>query len=247
MRALWTGFILLTLCGCAAMPNILDTLFGNTRQRATREPLYVYKADLYITVDGTSFDGLGVTVSKSKTDIDIQSVIHLDRVEVETCSRQEVCENEKQCSSNFQAIDDGWFGATGKHMVYHYTPTAFEAMGNCPIYFRVYDKSALAAWGFLAFRSLDENVPAKFVCNGTNWKFAGHSVCQIKAGLPQQLSFDSPIDDFDADSNCGLTKIDSKHFEFRPVLGLCTAKFLSGPGHWHGLDLIAYDEVLVRQ
>lgn len=232
----------LFFCGCS-MLQAVNTLFVEQRKPATRVPLYVYRADLILTADGTAFDGIGVTLSQLKTDIDVQSQIHLDRVEVETCARQDVCEDGKYCNSNF-SIDHGWFSSIGTHMVYHYTPSAIEQAGSCPIYIRVFDKAALAAWGFLAFRK-NEDLPARFICNGVTWSFKGHSVCQTRHDLIQRISFDSVIEDFDADSTCGIKKIDDKSFEIRPQLGQCTAKFFAG-GHWHGLDLIAYDEVLVR-
>ena len=245
MRILLVCFLFLAGCaGLTTVGNDVQTILQDTRQPATRVPLYVYRADLQVTTDSVTFDGVGVTSARSaEMDIDVVSQINLDRVEVETCARQDVCENGKPCNGNF-AIDDGWFGTSGKHLVYHYTPSTDEAAGSCPIYFRVYAKTDLASWGFLAFRSADENLPAHMVCNGVVWQFSGHSMCQTKAGLIQRITFDQPIDDFDVDKGCGITQIDPKTFQLRPALGLCTGKFLS-QGKWHGLDLIAYDQVLV--
>lgn len=239
--------IFLLLPACQSLEPVATSVVSalqDSRQPATRVPLYVYRADLQITVDKVTFDGVGVTGARSTAmDIDIVSQINLDRVEVETCARQDVCESGKPCNGNF-AIDADWFGAVGKHMVYHYTPSVDESVGSCPIYFRVYSKKDLAAWGFIAFRSKTETLPSHTVCNGVTWQFAGHSMCQTKAGLIQRITFDQPIDDYDVDKTCGLTKIDPKTFQLRPTLGICTGSFLS-KGLWHGLDLIAYDSVLV--
>lgn len=241
---LWWVILPTFLLGCSTIATNVETLFADARQPATRVPLYVYRADLQIKTDGVTFDGVGVTGARSvQMNIDVASQINLDRVEVETCARQDVCQNGKPCSNAFN-VTPGWFGTAGKHMVYQFLPTADEAKGNCPIYFRVFSKKDLAAWGYLALRAPNEDLPAHMVCNGVTWSFAGHSMCQTKYGLIQRLTFDTPIDDYDVDKECGLTKIDSKTFELRPTLGICTGKFYS-QGHWHGIDLIAYDEVLV--
>lgn len=235
--------IIFYLTGCAALPGFFDNLFGDKRSKATRVPLTVYRADLQIAVDGGLFDGIGVTLSKGSTTIDITSQIHIDRVEVETCSRQDVCQNGKPCSAVFN-VDSGWWGSSGKHMTYEYTPSAVERTESCPIYFRVYDKAALAAWGYLAFRN-GEELPATFTCNGIDWRFSGHSVCQTKSGLIQRISFAQDVEDYDADQGCNMKKIDKRTFELRPALGLCTGKFLAND-KWHGMDVIAYDETLIR-
>lgn len=243
MTRIIMGALLPLFLGCSTLTTEVETVMQDARQPATETPLYVYRADLQITTDTVTFDGVGVTTARSTSmDIDIVSQINLDRVEVETCAREDVCENGKPCNGNF-SIDQGWFGTSGKHMVYHYLPSTLESKGTCPIYFRVYAKTDLAAWGFLAFRSAQENLAGKMVCNGVSWSFAGHSMCQTKAGLIQTLSFDQPIDDYDVDKNCGLTKVDAKTFQLRPLLGLCTGEFYS-QGKWHGLDLIAYKMVL---
>lgn len=234
----------MALSGCAALPKFFDTIFGQQREQAKRTPLYVYRGDLQINVDGAKFDGVGVTTAKSVTIFNIKSEIDIDRVEVETCARQDVCQNAKNCLKIFD-VEKGWFGDPSKEMRYTFVPSDIERAGRCPVYFRVFDKSALAAWGFIAMREEEEKLPGTFYCNGKKQQYAGHSVCQSMTELIQKLAFDVPIEEFDVDDNCGMKKINDKTFEFRPKLGLCTGKFYAG-GLWHGLDMIAYDQVLVR-
>jgi hypothetical protein len=234
----------LFLCGCTSLSSAFDVILGDARQPATRVPLYVYRADLYLTFDGSSFDGIGVTTSKDETDIDVQSEVHLDRVEIETCGREAVCEHGKYCSPDFK-IDDGWWGGAGNHMKYSYKPSVAESAGSCPLYIRVYDKKALAAWGFIAFRK-DEELPSRFINNGISWNFRGHIAAQSKVGKINQLMFNDPIEDFDYDKTCGLTRINLTSFELRPTLGQCTAIFVAN-GKKAALDLISYEEVLIRE
>jgi hypothetical protein len=235
----------LSLSACAAFPKMIDTLFGTTREPATETPLYTYRSDLVLGVNSKTFDGVAVTAAQDALYIDVTSVINLDRVEFESCARQDVCQNGKNCSSNFYRMDTGWFGKPGQHMIYYYQPNEVERKGSCPIYIRVFDKQALAAWGFLAFRAEDETLQAHFSCNGFMWKYAGHSVCQTKAGLIQQISFDEDIEESSVDESCHITRLNARAFELRPDRGLCTGKFYAN-GKWHGLDLIAYAQVLVR-
>lgn len=245
----------LFLSGCSAIPGFFNTIFGSAVEKSTRSPIYVYRADLRFQVDGVVFDGVGATLVEGPKDIEVWSEINLDRVEVETCSRQDVCQIkagalacDKRDSDNPQGkfeIDTGWFGDAGKHMIYHYVPSPKEVSESCPLHIKVYDKKVLASWAFLAFRN-GEDLPATFSCNGVGWKFSGHSVCQTKQGLIEQIQFAMSPDDYDVDKECTMTKMpDGRTFEIRPALGLCTGKFYY-QGHWHGMDVIGYDEVIVR-
>ncbi len=235
----------LLFCSC----SMLKVLEGEARQPATRVPLYVYRADLLITVDGVLFDGVGVTSlgDRSTIDIDVSSQVQLDRVEVETDGRQDVCQVGKVCDENKFNIDKSWWGNPGNHMVYHYTPSVVESDKKAPssIYFRVYSKHDLAAWGFLAIRR-GEDLPARFICNGDGINFKGHSVCQTKSGKIQRITFSTPVEEHEADPSCHMVVVDSQTFEMRPDVDLCAADFFAN-GHWHKMDLIGYAEVLVTQ
>ncbi len=241
MKRIIGALLPLLFCGCST----LKILEGEARQPATRVPLYVYRADLIITVDGVQFDGVGVTSLAELTDIDILSQVTLDRVEVETDGRQDVCESGKVCDENKFTIDKGWWGRPGNHMVYHYRPSVVESDKKAPssIYFRVYSKRDLAAWGFLALRR-GEDLPGRIICNGDSISFKGHSVCQTKFGKTQRLIFTASVDEHEADPSCHLITIDAQTFEMRPDVDLCTADFFTG-GHWHKLDLIGYEQSLV--
>jgi hypothetical protein len=244
-RLLLGAFAALIISGCAAIPGIWDVITGSYKEQGTKTPYWIYKADLQIRVDGKTFAGAGATLAHGSTDIDVTSLVGIDRAEVETCDREDVCQPGVQCDSKkFIEVDKGWFGQPGKHLVYRFNPSPKEMEGPCLLQIRVFNKAALLAWGFLGFRN-GEDLPAHFVCNAEPTLFAGHSVCNPKAGKINQIFFDVAIIDFDADPSCHMTKLDDKHFELRPEMGLCTAKFFDGK-HWHGIDVIAYDEVLVR-
>lgn len=254
-RCLWCALFMFTVCvtaillsmfltGCAALPAIGNTIAGEAPSKYEDGPIYQYRADLTVGFDGQWFDGTGVTISAVK-DIAVSSIINIDRVEIQSCARLDVCEFGKKCNDTTFKIDSGWFGKPGNTMTYHYIPGETELGESCPIHIKVFDKEVLAAWAFIAFRN-GEELPATFTCNGVNWKFAGHSVCQTKKGLIQKITFAEPPEDFDADKECNMVQLaDKRSFEIRPALGLCTGKFYY-KGKWHGMDVIGYNGVVIR-
>lgn len=213
--------LLFLLAGCAS-----------TQQITTEAPLYKYRANMQISVDGVDFDGMGVTAIGVK-DIGIVSQAALDLLRITTCHRDFTVEK----------VDKGWFGGSGHQYVYHYEPTEKERSGMCPIYFQAFSKDRVTDWGYLAFRST-ETLPGHIDCNGVPTKFAGISVCQTKAGLDQILTFDRDVK-FAADANCKITQQTPRKYSVRGNMGFCYAEFSDG-NIWHRLILLGYDTVLVR-
>ncbi len=248
----------LSSLGCASLQDIGNTLFGTSQQKITRTPVYVYAPDLRFDVDGKTFDGFGVSILKDETQIKIQSLVHVDRIEVSTCSRLDVCQvkgGELACKIWDTAHPDGrfyisqdWFGNPGKSAIYHYVPDRTEhehdACANMVI--MIYDKNVLAAWGFLYFRrSPEKNFPAQMTCNATDWNWAGSSACAAKAGTIQKISFKEPVDNYKADESCGLKKLSDREFEFKPLVNWCRASF-GRELKYHDVILDGWDEVLLR-
>lgn len=216
------ALIFLILAGCAS-----------TQQVTTAGPLYKNRANMQITVDGVTFDGVGVTLLNGPKDISIVSEAALDLLRITTCHRDFTVEK----------VDSGWFGGSGKTYTYHYEPTETEKASVCPMYIQAFSKDSVTDWGYLAFRT-DETLPASMDCNGTNWKFAGISVCQTKAGLDQVIRFDRDVK-FTADLICQITQSSPREYIIRGGLGFCFAEFSDGKV-WHRLILLGYDSVLIR-
>lgn len=242
--------MVLGLSGCAALQDMANVLFGNSSQKITRTPIWVYKPDLLIGIDGTTFYGMGVSKLQDKAEIQVWSQVDIDRVEISTCSRHDVCQKkggDLACDPSRFTVDTGWFGNPGKYMTYHFQPDRKEKDDSCAnLMIAVYDKNALAAWGYLDLRTNPaSNFPAAFTCNATDWKFSGVSVCSAKAGTIQEINFDQPIDDYRADPSCGIKKISDKEFEFQPQVGWCRASFMMGI-KFHDVIMNGYDEVLIR-
>lgn len=207
--------MLLTSCVSFQQPNY------------AKGPLYKYKADMIMTIDGKTFDGMAVTKLDGEKTITVYSKARADVLIVHTCHRYEKFENLK--TTDFR---------------YTYKPTAKELEGRCPIYIEAYDKSGLTDWGYIAFRN-DEELPASVECNGTNWKFAGFTVCQTQAGLEEAIHFSSPIRKFEASENCNLKQRSDKDFDIKPALGFCNATFTDGT-NWHAATFLGFEQAFVR-
>lgn len=219
--------------GCAALPGAIDVIKGTANEVNQPGDLYRYRGELIITVNGNVFEGMAVTNLVGTTTIHIESKFSLDRIQFTSCGRQDVIRD----------FNNSWFSKS-KVYDYYYTPDTKELGGQCPLYIEAFNKSSLAAWGYVAFIK-DESFPARMECNGMSWQFSGYSVCQTRAGLDQSISFDSPVVDFSADPICKMKQIDKFNFDLRPGLGMCNAAFYDG-ANWHLLNLLGYSRVLVQ-
>lgn len=256
---IWLGLVLssLSLSSCASLQDFFNVLSGNSSQKITRTPIWVYKPDLRIQVDGSVFTGMGVTALSDSSVVTVWSAVDIDRVEISTCSRHDVCQvkgGELACdqrtSSNPNGrflVDTGWFGNAGKTMQYYFSPDRKERDDSCAnLMIAIYDKNTLASWGYLDFRtSPDLNFPAQFTCNATDWHFAGVSVCSAKAGTIQEINFTAPVDNYRTEASCNMKKISPTEFEFQPAVGWCRASFMQNK-KFHDVIMNGYDEVLLR-
>ncbi len=241
----------LLFCGCASLQDMANILTGNSSQKITKTPIWLYKPDLYIVVDNVGFYGMGVTqIPQEYTDVQVQSQVDIDRVEISTCSRHDVCQikgGALACDANRFAIGLDWFGNPGKLMTYRFAPDKKERDDSCAnVLIAIYDKNTLAAWGYLDFRTDPlNNFAAEFTCNATDHPFAGVSVCSAKAGTIQEINFTKPIDNYRAEDSCNIKKISDTEFEFQPAVGWCRASFAQDQ-KFHDVILNGYSDVLIR-
>src|SRR5260221_298860 len=131
--------ILLYLIGCSFVGCV------STQQVTTSAPLYKNRANMEITVDGTTFDWMGVTLLNGPKDIDIVSQAALDLLRTTTCHRD----------FSIEKVDSVWFCGSCKHYVYHYEPTETEKASVCPMYIQAFSKDSVTDWGYLAFRTTE--------------------------------------------------------------------------------------------
>lgn len=223
------GIVLTFFVGCSLLQK---------GQPATRLPLWTYKADISITLDGQTFDGMAVTTVGAKS-IQLKSKAKLDLLLISSCHRE--------FSQERVDYEKGWFGLGGssaKVYTYSYTPTQIEKESFCPLYIQAFDRSGIAAWGYVAMRTV-EALPSQTHCNGRTWKFSGISVCQSRKGFEQGISFDVPVR-YASNDLCQITAKSDRDFRVRVKgMGFCEATFTDGKNK-HRLVLLGYDEVLVR-
>ena len=259
MIKLWPLVFALGLGGCASLQDMANVIFGNSSQKITRTPIWVYRPDLLLGIGGKYYSGDAVTVL-GNTDIQVWSAVDVDRVEVSTCSRHHVCQikggvlacdtrSDSNPGGTFEISQD-WFGNPQKYMIYHFIPDKIESNpALCPsvhMTISIYDKNVLAAWGFTLFRSEPKsNFPAAFTCNGVDWHFSGASVCSTKSGELAEIIFPEDVDNFRAEDSCQIQKISSKEFKMKPKEGWCRASFGRGLSY-HDVVINGYSEVLVR-
>ena len=223
--------LLLFTAGCATLDGV-----------QTGESILTYKADMRITVDGTTFEGLAVTemgAADRVITIQVVSDAKLDALYVRTCGR----------FKDFKKLSPNWYGGAGKTFTYQYKPIGMERETACPLFFEAYDlTNALSAWGMVAFRDGNDLPTSKFgaACNGTGWTFKGLTACQTQAGLYQSIEFDSDILFREESSSCNLTKLSPRKFSYKPGLGRCVATFSDGSRH-HKLIAIGFKRPLLRE
>jgi len=232
------GLALFLFCVIAMIATIFLGC-ATVQQKATKLPLYTYKADIEISVDGGTFDGMAVTSIEGTKTITIRSKAKLDLLTISSCHREFTQERVDYKS--------GWFGLGGSSatkFVYTFKPSDIERESFCPLYIQAFQVSGLAAWGYVAFRT-NENLPAKTECNGVVWnRFAGISVCQSRSGFEQRITFDRPVK-FTSNSLCRIDARSDRDFRVRAGKGFCLATFTDGKDT-HRLVLLGYDEILVR-
>lgn len=215
-------------------------LFGPKAQVATRLPLYTYKADIKIFVDGKVFDGMAVTDLSESKSIRLKSRARFDLLTITSPHREFTKEKID--------FDDVWFGLGGKsarEYTYEYSPLPIEKELFSPLYIQAFEKNGIAAWGYIAFRST-ENLPAMTQCNGKRLFFPGISVCQTRSGFEQGIDFDRDVTLFTSNDKCKIEKKSARSFRLRGALGFCLATFQDQKGDKHRFVLLSYDEILVR-
>tara|TARA_R110000868_G_scaffold403613_1_gene681058 strand:+ start:93 stop:770 length:678 start_codon:yes stop_codon:yes gene_type:complete len=214
----------LFLSGCGLMEQKNDS----------HKPLYNFKADMQIAVDGKDFDGIAVAKLDGDKKIKLISKAKLDVFVVSSCQRYDKLER----------LDKGWFGGSGKSYIYNYSPTSVEKKNGCPLYFQAFDKSGLTDWGYITFVST-QTLPATSECSGVISETVGVSVCQVKSGFEQSIKFKEPIPYFVADANCHMTRKSDRSFLYRPAMGFCIVEFSDGK-RYHSLTALGFDEIFVR-
>ncbi len=204
----------------------------------------VNKLDMYGTINGYPFSGVGVVPAAAKYDMRISSNADINLLTVQTCHR------------NFSAEDvitTGWFNSRrGFNYVWVPTP-GIEDTYSCLIRIGSYNKSVGGqnAWAVVDIASPDLTLPAMNLCDGVQGQSHGASICQTKSGLIERLVFESPvvIAAGALTPECRGTLLPGgKIWEYVMALGECVVRFMEiqKPHRMHRHTTEGYNNVIYR-
>lgn len=210
----------------------------------TRTPLYKYRADIQITAQGKSINGL-VSVPRSEDPVKIQidSPVKMDLVRISSCNRDWPAEKVKKPGT--------WWNEIGTQLIFEYKPNDVEEERFCPLYIQVFDEKVLTAWGMVSFVTT-EKLKARVSCNGSEYHTTGVDNCQSLYGFEQGLQFQVPVK-YATRGPCAVTKKDEYNLRVRATApGFClvtvcdVATCATKPEEGFRFVLLGYDEILLR-
>jgi len=225
------GFAL-AMTACQTAQGIVTAAAGNQTS---------YKYDMSGTINGTKFNGVGVIPASPKYEMSIESQVDVDLLTVTSCHREFSVES---------AISVGWFKQK-RGYTYEYNPSqGLEDVGSCLVRIGSYNKAdAQNAWAIVDFETPDATLPAESLCNGSDDKTNGVSICQSREGLIQVIKFDTPVRVSDKiPDGCKPSSDDLMTWTYRAYAGECVVAFqeISGLHRVHRHTTIGYNQIQVR-
>lgn len=234
--------ILLFLFSCGSAQKILPKL----------SPDSFYKRDMIVTINGETFEGVGVTKEADKYDFHVEARGDLDMFIMTSCHKEETKERAWNVKKKIRSGLFGWGSKKidlKREVKFTFHPNSIERDGDCTIGFGGYEASAKGrhSWAFVDFESEKYKLPAKVNCNGREIKSSGTTVCQARQGLIQDIEFNEET--IVADNNsCGIVVNKSKKYEFAVPLRKCVAIFMGVQSKKiHKLTLVGYEKILIRE
>jgi len=224
MKLLSKIFFLLFSISCASQPQKLQTEI-------------FYKRDIQININGKEIDGVGVVPMSNEYKIEIEAKGDLDLFTLSTCHRE---------IANERAWNSGLFPNKRKTKV-NFKPTEIEIEDYCPMMLGGYEiTKGRHSWGVVDFKTKEETLDARLICNGVDSNFNGVSICQAKEGLLQRIIFNTEVT-VDPDEDCQLPILKGKIFEFSIKKGLCVYAFKGQNKELHRLTTVGYEHIMLRQ
>jgi hypothetical protein len=217
---------------------------GSAQTVTTRTPLYKYRADVRITTQGKSINGMiSVPRAEGPVRIQIDSPVKMDLVRVSSCNRDWLAEKVTKRV--------GWWNEVGTQLIFDYEPNDVEEERFCPAYIQVFDDKLLTSWGFVGFVST-EKLKARVSCNGDEYHTIGLDSCQSLYGFEQGLQFQVPVK-YVTRGPCAVTKKDEYNLRVRAtapgfcLVTVCEAdKCTTEPEKGFKFVLLGYEEILIR-
>ncbi len=193
------------------------------------------------SVNGTAFSGVAVIPWSSQYDVKVESSVDVDYMTISTCARDIPITS---------AISVYW---TLPHnsIDYPYLPDPLENHGSCLMRIDAFNKKNPAnnAFAILDFETPDATLPATNVCNGAVETTGGVSVCQSKAGLLQEIVFQTPVEIYKPAiaADCVPTTNDNLVWKLTVPLHDCVVYFqqIAKPHALHRADWFGWNQPVV--
>lgn len=211
---------------------------------APAAPPAVNKFDMYGTINGEAFNGVGVIPAATSYDMVISSRSDINMLTVQTCHRNFLADD---------VITQGWI-KKNKTYEYKWTPApGIEDDGSCIIRIGSYNKSVggTNAWAVIDIQTPDMTLPAMNECDGVQTQTQGVSMCQTLKGLIERLTFAVPvkIDTAAIPAGCaGTLSANGMVWEYQMGQGECVVIFdtIEAPHVMHRHTTEGYNNVIYR-
>jgi hypothetical protein len=196
-------------------------------------------ASLPFTVDGVAYKGTALLPRKPTTLLSFQLPKNPYLLFINTCAREEFY--DKDLPPIFH---------------YKYTPGQYkENVGSCAMFVTVVTTSGEYHRAVIDFTNLTgKETSAKVFCNKWVDATQGVALCQVRAGYPITVQFDTPFI-YAFQSPClepkcvGVCEEKNKviigyEFDIKTVKGICAYDFLNKEGKTFRLSVLGYTSVL---
>ena len=211
-----------------------------------------YRKDMLITVNGKSFEGIGVVESADIYNFHIESRGQLDMFLFASCNREWMKERAWNVKKKVKTRLFNWgrkLKERVKEVQFEYRPIGEIEKTYCPVYMSGAEKKKEGhSWGFVDFRTPDLVLPAVIQCNGEISNIVGAGVCQSRKGKTQVIQFNDEMV-VSPDASCALEGNRGTRFEFLLSRGLCVYRFtrIKRPHLVFRLTTFGYDKIPIRQ
>lgn len=161
--------IVLYASGCST-PQVTPT-----QDSQQMNPDTAYRMDLELEVNGLKGQGLLVVPRAVSYSIRAKAPTNPEIVTASTCHREQV------------------LGKQDDKFRVEYVPNELESKGYCPLTITAFAPKFSYAGGLVIPSDPSLRLQGVILCNGNTVSFAGVGACQSRAGLPQEIRFDSDV------------------------------------------------------
>lgn len=190
-------FVLTLFSSCSTLNKISQTIDSDPTKF---DPDKIYRYDMLLTVNGVTYEGMGVLPNMDSFDATVWSRGPLDLFVLQTCARHWT----KESAWDVPVEVRGFLGWGSRKIVdkrkisFTYRETDLERkMIECPMRLEGWDKyKGKHSFGWYDFEDDKDTLPAYISCNGETRKDKGVGWCQVKTGIPIAIQFEQVVNTY---------------------------------------------------